>query len=66
MESNRNTTTLSFQERGGKKPSLTPRELINYHIENPEDPITDEDIRNLNLSPQVSNFTANNFFQAER
>ena len=31
------------------KPSLTPRELIMRHIENPDIPITDEDIQNLNL-----------------
>src|SRR4051812_34293792 len=28
---------------------LTPRELIHYHIENPDEPIQDEDIENLIL-----------------
>ncbi len=32
-----------------KKESFSPRELIMYHIENPDEPITEDDIRNLNL-----------------
>lgn len=35
-----------------KKNPLTPRQLIWYHIENPEEPITDDDIRNLKLDHQ--------------
>ena len=31
------------------KKGLTPRELIHYHIENPDEPIEDEDIENLVL-----------------
>ncbi len=48
MQSNQSTTPkLSVEDR--KKTSFSPRELIRYHIENPEEPITDDDIRNLNL-----------------
>ena len=36
-----------------KKSSLTPRELIKFHIENPDQPITDEDILNLKLDYQT-------------
>lgn len=32
-----------------KKESFSPRELIMYHIENPHEPITEEQIRNLDL-----------------
>lgn len=42
----------------GKQPSktnntktgLTPRELIHYHMNNPDEPISDEDIENLVLN----------------
>lgn len=37
-----------------KKTSFTPRELIRHHMENPHEPITDEDIENLNLSHHIS------------
>ena len=51
MESTQNTTP-AFTKSGNKKSSLTPRELIRYHSENPGEPITDEDIQNLNLQYQ--------------
>ena len=35
---------------------FTPRQLIRYHIEHPEIPITDNDIENLVLDYQVSTF----------
>ena len=50
METNQNMIATGT---GKKKISLTPRELINYHIENPEEPITDEDILNLKLDHQI-------------
>ncbi len=31
------------------KPQLTPHQLYNYHIQHPNEPITDEDIRNLKI-----------------
>ena len=31
------------------KPQLTPHQLYNYHILHPDEPITDEDIRNLKI-----------------
>lgn len=33
----------------GVKPQLTPRQLYNYHLLHPNEPITDEDIRNLKI-----------------
>ncbi len=61
MESNQNAV-LTASASGSKKSFLTPRELIKYHIENPEEPITEEDIRNLNLVKQrVVSFVANDF-----
>ena len=50
METNQNMMATAG---GRKKNSLTPRELINYHIENPEEPITDDDILNLKLDHQI-------------
>jgi len=32
------------------KTGLTPRELIHYHINNPDEPISDEDMENLVLT----------------
>ena len=29
--------------------SFTPHELVQYHMEHPDEPITDADMRNLNL-----------------
>lgn len=52
MESIHNTTP-TVHGIGKKKASLTPRELIKYHIENPGEPITDEDIQNLVLDYQM-------------
>ncbi len=48
MQSNQYVTSGS-PVTDNKKESFSPRELIMYHIENPDEPITDEDIRNLNL-----------------
>lgn len=43
-------STLSKDENSGKaKPALTPHEYYNHHLQNPNEPITDEDIRNLKL-----------------
>ena len=54
MRSDSNTT-FSTQHNGTN--GLTPRELIKYHIEHPEVPITDKDIENLVLNdfPALSN-----------
>ena len=60
MHSNQNTIEPSGNEE--QNSSLSPRELIRYHIENPEVPITDEDIRNLNLKKErVVDFVADEF-----
>ncbi len=65
MEIYQNTaTTISATAK--KKSSLTPRELIKYHIANPEEPITDEDIQNLNLDYQTgSGFYLRDFYLTE-
>lgn len=61
MQSNQNTGTI-LPDGDSTKASLSPRELIRYHIENPEEPITDDDIRNLNLKKQrVVDFMADEF-----
>ena len=44
MESNSNTL---FSPQNNRTSKFTPRELIKYHIEHPEIPITDKDIENL-------------------
>ena len=47
-----NTTTDPQAQTGsgsGDKPQLTPHQLYNYHILHPNEPITDEDIRNLKI-----------------
>jgi hypothetical protein len=41
------------------KNGLTPRELIHYHIENPDEPINDEDIENLVLHTTGSTYDPN-------
>ena len=46
MENNSNT---SFSPQSNTSMRFTPRELIRYHIEHPEVPITDIDIENLIL-----------------
>ena len=49
-----------------KKESFSPRELIMYHIENPDKPITDDDIRNLNLKKhRIVEFVAEDFSREE-
>lgn len=61
MQSNQNTIMPEVSMSGNEK-SLSPRELIRYHIENPEVPITDEDIRNLDLQKErVVDFFADDF-----
>ena len=44
MSSNSDTIFSSKNNSAGR---FTPRELIKYHIEHPEIPITDKDIENL-------------------
>lgn len=48
MQSNQYVTSGS-PVTDNKKTSFSPRELIMYHIANPDKPITADDIRNLNL-----------------
>ncbi len=48
MKSNQYVTSDS-SVTDNKKESFSPRELIMYHIENPHEPITEDQIRNLNL-----------------
>jgi hypothetical protein len=44
-----------FSSQNNRVSKFTPRELIRYHIEHPEIPITDKDIENLVLDfPIVS------------
>jgi len=45
-ETGMNEQHTSAQEA---KPQLTPHQLYNYHIQHPNEPITDEDIRNLKI-----------------
>ncbi len=49
---------LSVEPSGNKsnktKAGLTPRELIHYHINNPDEPISDEDIENLVLDTNAA------------
>ena len=61
MQSNQNTAP-NQQAEDSKKASFTPRELIMYHIENPEEPITDDDIRNLDTKKErIVDFVADEF-----
>ena len=59
---NRSSNVEPYQNTAGKtrkdKTGLTPRELIRYHINNPDEPIRDEDIENLvlNTVPQFQYF----------
>ena len=50
-------------ETNKTKTGLTPRELIHYHINNPDEPISDADIENLvldtNLTPADDTIQAN-------
>ena len=47
------------------KTGLTPRELIHYHINNPDQPILDEDIENLVLDIDDTTFTTGTPTDAE-
>jgi len=47
--SNDNSPGNKTIKKARTKKGLTPRELIHYHIENPDEPIQDEDIENLVL-----------------
>ena len=47
------------------KTGLTPRELIHYHINNPDQPILDEDIENLVLDTDDTTFTTGTPTDAE-
>ncbi len=65
MQSNQ-TAQAGSSVRGNKKSSFSPRELIMYHIENPDEPITEEDIRNLNLKQhKIGDFIATDFSRGE-
>ena len=65
MQSSRDTTTEPVKTTK-KSSSFSPRELIMYHMENPDEPITDEDLRNLNLKKErVIDFVANEFSRGE-
>lgn len=50
---NRYSNVPSANDHAGKlnekKTGLTPRELIHYHMNNPDEPIRDEDMENLVL-----------------
>ena len=43
-----------FSYQNSKASRFTPRELIKYHIEHPDVPITDKDIENLILDFPVA------------
>lgn len=47
----KNVLNSQAQSKSGNhaKPALTPHELYNYHLLNPDVPITDDDIRNLKI-----------------
>jgi len=51
LYANDNISNNSFNSAKKSKThqGLTPRELIRYHIDNPDEPIKDEDIENLVL-----------------
>jgi hypothetical protein len=49
-------SALDTNNQNDKILRFTPRQLIRYHIEHPEIPITDNDIENLVLDYQVSTF----------
>lgn len=65
MQSNQ-IAALGSSAVSNKKSSFSPRELIMYHIENPDEPITEEDIQNLNLKKyRVVDFFAEDFSRGE-
>ncbi len=65
MQSNQNVKPASSAATK-QNSSFSPRELIMYHIQNPDEPITDEDLRNLNLKKQrVVDFVADDFSRGE-
>ena len=41
------------------KAGLTPRELIYYHMNNPDEPISDEDMENLVLITNINTLHQN-------
>ena len=47
--SNDNSPDNKSIKKARTNKGLTPRQLIHYHIENPDEPIQDEDIENLVL-----------------
>ncbi len=56
------TTTgndLPLQTLEKKKNSLTPHELVRRHMDNPDEPITDEDMENIDLTIQMPDNTKN-------
>lgn len=50
---------IKTEQTSETKRGLTPRELIHYHIDNPDEPITDEDMENLILHTNTSTLTYN-------
>src|SRR4051812_43042526 len=60
MESNSNTL---FSPQNDRTCKFTPRELIKYHIEHPEVPITDKDIENLVIDLPIAS-SLNEEYQA--
>jgi hypothetical protein len=64
----RKDLAIIFSHQNNKASRFTPRELIKYHIEHPEIPITDKDIENLvldfssvsNQSEEYQSFNKNN------
>jgi hypothetical protein len=48
----------SANETNKTKPGLTPRELIYYHMNNPDEPISDEDMENLILTTDSNTIAA--------
>jgi hypothetical protein len=57
--SNDNSLGNKSVKKTRTKKGLTPRELIHYHIENPDEPIKDEDIENLVLQTTGSTYDPN-------
>lgn len=48
-QSNDNSGNITINKKTKAKKGFTPRQLIIYHMNNPDEPIRDEDIENLVL-----------------
>lgn len=57
--SNVTPSAIDINQKNTTKAGLTPRELIHYHMNNPDEPIKDEDIENLVLITQNSSINTN-------